>query len=266
MALQEPSRWRVRPGFSAVQLLVVLAILLILIGLLAPLVQRLRQAAARAQSTNNLKQLSIAVLNCTDTYGGKLPPVVGEFVNKTGSLHFFILPFIEQAQLYNNARDGVWDNETWSTVVPTYLDPRDGSGPPNNVFEAWLATTNYPANWMVFRDGTSTARFPASIPDGTSNTMMFTTRYQMCNGTPTAWGYPGMYVWAPQVAYYNQAVPQQTPSQADCDPERPQAIGNVTLAGACDGSVRTINPLVSAATWGNFCDPADGNGLGNDLD
>ncbi len=254
-----------RLGISAVQLLVVLAILLLLLAFLAPALQRVREAAARTQSMNNLKQLGLSVHNCNDTYR-KMPPIAGEFVNKTGSLHYFLLPFIEQQNLYNMAQDAVWDSEVWSKPLPILLDPRDTSAPPGNVFEGWLATTNYAGNWMVFGDGKATASIPASIPDGTSNTLMFATRYQMCNGTPTAWGYPGMYLWAPQVAFYSLAVPQHAPVQADCDPQRPQAIGNTTIIGFFDGSVRTINPLVSAATWGNVCDPADGNALGNDLE
>lgn len=253
-----------RSGVTAVELLVVLAVLLLLLAFLAPAVQRVREAAARTQSTNNLKQLGLSVHNCNDAFG-MLPPIAGDFVNKTGSLQFYLLPFVEQQNVYNMARDAVWDNEVWSKPITVFLDPRDRSAPPGNVFEGWLATTNYAGNWLVFGDGKATARIPQSIPDGTSNTLMFATRYQMCNGVPTAWGYPGMYTWAPQVAFYSLAVPQQSPSQADCDPKRPQAIGNATIIGFFDGSVRTINPLVSAATWGNLCDPADGNALGNDL-
>lgn len=257
-----PSR---RRGVSAVQLLVVLALLLLLLAFLAPAVARLRDAAARTQSINNLKQLALSVHNANDTYR-VMPPIAGDFQNKTGTLHFFLLPFIEQANLYSMTQTGVWDNDAWSQRMNIMIDPRDSSGPPGNVFEGWLATTNYPANWMVFGDGKATASIPNSIPDGTSNTLMFGTRYQMCNGAPTAWGYPGMYLWAPQLAYYSVAVPQHVPSQSDCDPERPQAISNVTIIAMFDGSVRTINPRVSAATWANVCDPADGNALGNDLD
>jgi len=262
MTAHSPSR---RCGVTAVQLLVVLALLLLLLAFLAPAVARLRDAAARAQSTNNLKQLALSVHNANDAFG-VMPPIAGDFQNKTGSLHFFLLPFIEQQNLYQMANSGVWDNDVWGQRITVMLDPRDGSAPPGNVFEAWLATTNYAGNWMVFGDGKATARIPNSIPDGTSNTLMFGTRYQMCNGAPTAWGYPGMYLWAPQVAFYSVAVPQHAPTQADCDPERPQAIGNTMIIAMFDGSCRTVNPLVSAATWANVCDPADGMPLGNDLD
>jgi hypothetical protein len=117
---------------------------------------------------------------------------------------------------------------------------------------------------MVFRDGKGGVSF-AQIPDGTSNTMMFATRYQMCNGTPTAWGYPSLYTWAPIVAYDSLALFQRAPRPEDCDPTRAQAIGNAMLIEMCDGSARVVNLRVSAQTWANVCDPADGMVLGNDL-
>jgi Protein of unknown function (DUF1559) len=252
-----------RRGLTLFQMLVVIAVLLILLGLLIPAVQRVRQAAARAQSTNNLKQMALAVHNAHDVYNG-MPPIVGEFANKTGSLHFYLLPFIEQQNLYNGAPMAVWENDTWSKAIAIFTDPRDETEPPGNVFQNWLATTNYPGNWMVFKDGKGGTQL-AQIADGTSNTMMYAQRYQVCNGTPSAWGYPSLYTWVPMVAYDNLALFQQAPSQADCDPTRPQAIGGTMTIAMCDGSVRTVNPRVSAATWANVCNPNDGNVLGNDL-
>src|SRR5439155_1454005 len=99
-------RWR---GFTLIELLVVIAIIAILIGLLVPAVQKVREAAARIKCANNLKQMSLATINCSDTYDGKMPPDYGDYSAQdptnssqdgNGSLFFHILPYIEQENLY----------------------------------------------------------------------------------------------------------------------------------------------------------------------
>jgi hypothetical protein len=250
-----------RGAVSPVDLLLLVALLLLAFAFLGPAVARVREAAARAQSTNNLKQLGLGMHSFHDSYKA-FPPSVGEHANKTGTAHFFILPFIEQAALYNRGTDAVWDNSVWSTRIAIFSDPRDTTVPPGGLFKSWLATTNYPVNWMVFKEGGTTFQ---QIPDGTSNTLMFAQRYQMCNGAPTAWGYPSLFSWAPVVAYDNQALFQTWPPQDECDPTRAQAIGGVMLIALCDGSVRSLNPRLTALTWANLCDPADGNVLGADF-
>jgi prepilin-type N-terminal cleavage/methylation domain-containing protein len=265
--MEQPNLMR-RRGFTLFEVLVVLALLIVLFGLLLPFVQKLREAAGRTQCANNMKQMGIAVHNCHDTYG-KLPPTIGAFPNATsdGTLHFYLLPFIEQDNLYRNADDGagnfsVWNKNTNSFIIKVFLCPNDPSGGKIPVYDGWLATTNYAANFMGFGLG---GRKLANFTDGLSNTMFFAERYQMCNQTPTGWGYSGETDWAPMFAYSSNARFQVQPSQANCNPSLPQSIHNGGIqVGLGDGSVRLVQNGITPQTWYFATDPADGMVLGAD--
>ncbi|WP_425397308.1 DUF1559 domain-containing protein [Aeoliella sp.] len=106
-----PRRSSCSPGFTLVELLVVIAIIGILVALLLPAVQAAREAARRTQCTNNLKNLTLAMVNHESTYG-RLPssgwkghwagdPDRGHGKDQPGCWAFSILPFIEQQQLYD---------------------------------------------------------------------------------------------------------------------------------------------------------------------
>src|SRR5436305_1898116 len=80
-----------RAGYTPLQLVVILAVLLLAMALLVPAVQRVRLAAARTQSINNLKQLGLAMHSFHDVNKG-LPPTVGEAGGQNGPAHFHALP------------------------------------------------------------------------------------------------------------------------------------------------------------------------------
>jgi prepilin-type processing-associated H-X9-DG protein len=258
----------VRRGFTMFELIVILALLAVLLGLFLPFVQKIREAAARTQCSNNLHQIAIATHEY-QSVNDQLPPAIGPVpkADGDGTVFFYVLPYLGQEDLFKKGVDdqgnpSVWYGGVCTSPVKTFLCPADASGGASHLYEGWLATSSYAANYLLFEKGGASL---ARIPDGTSNTMMFAERYQVCNHQPCAWAYSGETDWAPIFAYSSYAKFQAQPTQSDCNSRVPQSIhsGGIQV-GLADGSVRTVSPAITARTWLLATDPADGQPLGAD--
>ncbi len=209
----------IRRGFTVVEMLVVIAIIAVMAALLLPAVQMAREAARRAQCQNHLRQFGLAA-TAHATAKGKMPHAtrlinVAPYTNYyLESLHQQLLPFLEQKSMYEqmekDARSGAPTNE--GLVVKVFLCPSDISHA-NGTIRGDVqnrAGSSYIGNFQVLgtpgpipllRGG---GNYPTvddnhlgfskfsvgDIPDGSSNTLIFTEQYTATQFAETVWATP----------------------------------------------------------------------------
>jgi prepilin-type N-terminal cleavage/methylation domain-containing protein len=224
-----------RSAFTLIELLVVIAIIAVLIALLLPAVQQAREAARRSQCKNNLKQMSLALQNFHDTYN-VFPPQYGyrntdTFTGDFGTILFFILPYMDQAPLFNstslttsstaslgcgsaNLVAGTHESRNSNVggvVVPGYVCPTDSSSSGEEARWGW-APASYGTNFQIFGNsatagGINGCTTPSGmvgweghkairdITDGTSNTLVTAEKFSQCN-SPAGGGMWARWDWA----------------------------------------------------------------------
>lgn len=273
----------IRRGNSLIELLVVVGIMAILFGLLLPAVQKVRESALRIQSTNNVKQIGLAVHNYAATNDNWLPRLDGRQQDgKFGPAMFTaLLPFVDQESAF---RDGNFGDPSRYKFTRTYASPAD----PTIRFAinepgATSAVASYCANAQVFQ--TDEVSRTSDLTDGLTNTIAFAEHYAFnCGMTATSFVWAANFpsVFSPHRPSFadvasSDVVPvtsgnppnsapslmpwtfQVSPKIPECNaliPQTPHQSG--MICGWGDGSVRTVRPSISSGVFWSSVTPRGG--------
>jgi prepilin-type N-terminal cleavage/methylation domain-containing protein len=279
-----------RPGYSLTELLVVITIFALLLALLLPAVQRIRESALRMMSTNNLRQIGVATHHFTQQHNDLLP--WEEYsTNVRVSPFGQLLPFLEQSR--------------GASYVRHFVSPADPS-----LSDAILHTdrpTSYTFNRLVFYGQTDQGipkgrpSLTNAVPDGLSNTLFFAECYATCIWTFRTWDIASPMVYQREASFGAWGASPLTsgnPPQSTCsypgqtfqvrpfhaystppdtiDPNQPPLPPNACdyyfnqtphaagmLVGLGDGSVRTLSPRIAETIYWGAVTPNRGEILGD---
>ncbi len=279
-----------RRAVTLIETLIVIAILALLLGLVIPAVQKVRQSAKRTESKNNIRQILLAVHGYASNHGDDLPgckdwskPYTSD--GDVPNLFLQISPYTESPI----NRKGLGVNDELGFYVKLFIDPSDPTyhGPVN---DGKLGNTSYAFNIYAFQG--ASRKLSSLFKDGQSNTIGFSTHYMRC-GVAGGLGRVGQFKWhqsqgEPNTvvrratfadSHYSDVVPitdyvsgrvftipsrphatfQAAPAPAECDPTILQSpYPSVLVVALMDGSVRDISKRIEPTIFWAAVTPAGG--------